>query len=93
LIKEVHYEPNVYAWMALFSACRVYGNVEMVDHIAKQVFELDHGNSARHVLLLDICVNISKLDINEVCSTTKIEKGCEEAFRVELLILMTRAYT
>jgi hypothetical protein len=28
-----------------------------------------------------------------VCSTTKIEKGCEEAFRVELLILMTRAYT
>jgi hypothetical protein len=43
----------------------------------QKVFELDHGNSAHHVLLLDICVNISKLDINEVCSTIKIKKGCE----------------
>jgi hypothetical protein len=89
----MHYEPNIYVWMPLLSDCKIYGNVEMVDHIAKQVLELDHGTLVGHVLLFDIYANTSKLDINEVCSTTKIKKGCEEAFRAELLILMTRAYT
>jgi pentatricopeptide repeat protein len=48
LIKEMHCEPNASVWMALLSACRVYGSVEMVDRIAKQVLELDCGNSADH---------------------------------------------
>jgi pentatricopeptide repeat protein len=48
LMKEMHCEPNASVWMALLSACRVYGSVEMVDHIAKQVLELDRGNSAGH---------------------------------------------
>ncbi|KAH8972307.1 hypothetical protein BDL97_02G188100 [Sphagnum fallax] len=48
LMKEMHCQPNASVWMALLSACRVYGSVEMVDHIAKQVLELDCGNSAGH---------------------------------------------
>ncbi len=31
----ISYEPNSYVWMALLGACRVHGNVEMGEHIAK----------------------------------------------------------
>jgi hypothetical protein len=28
-------QPHVGAWMALLSACRIHGNVEMAEHVAK----------------------------------------------------------
>jgi len=90
LIKEMHYEPNAYVWMALLSGCKVYGSVEMVDQLQNK-FELDHGNSIGHVMLSNTSMlDISKVDISEMCSITKIRKGCEEASRVELLIQVTR---
>jgi hypothetical protein len=33
LIKEMHYEPNAYVWMALRSGCKIYGSVEMVNQL------------------------------------------------------------
>jgi pentatricopeptide repeat protein len=34
-------QPHVGAWMALLSACRMHGNVEMAEHVAKQILELE----------------------------------------------------
>jgi hypothetical protein len=40
--------------MALLSACRIHGSVEMGEHIAKVVLELEPENAAVHVLLSNI---------------------------------------
>jgi hypothetical protein len=44
-------EPHVAAWIALLGACRIDGNVEMAERIAKQVLEMEPVNAAGYVLL------------------------------------------
>jgi hypothetical protein len=38
--------------MALLSMCRIHGNMEMAEHIAKQILEMKPENAAGYVLLL-----------------------------------------
>jgi len=35
MVMAMPYQPHVGAWMALLSACRIHGNVEMAEHFAK----------------------------------------------------------
>jgi pentatricopeptide repeat protein len=51
MIKAMPYNPNVSVWMALLGACRIHGNVEMAEHVAKQVLELEPENTTGYVLL------------------------------------------
>ncbi len=44
-------EPHVAAWIALLGACRIHGDVEMAECIAKQVLEMEPDNAAGYVLL------------------------------------------
>ncbi len=41
-------------WKTLLSACRIHGNVEMGEHVAKQVLRLDSENISVYILLSDI---------------------------------------
>jgi pentatricopeptide repeat protein len=41
LINMMFCAPHAVVWMALLCACSMHGNVEMGEHIAKQVVELD----------------------------------------------------
>jgi pentatricopeptide repeat protein len=43
-------KPDVASWMALLGACRIHGNVEMAEHVAKGVLELEPENAASYVL-------------------------------------------
>jgi pentatricopeptide repeat protein len=52
LIKSMPCEANVALLLALLGACRIHGNLEMGEHLAKQVLELDPGNVSAYVLLL-----------------------------------------
>jgi pentatricopeptide repeat protein len=54
MIKAMPYNPNVAVWMALLGSCRIHGNVEMAECVAKQVIELDPENAAGYVLLSNI---------------------------------------
>ncbi len=54
LIKMMPCEPSGSVWKALLGACRIHGNVEMGECIAKKVLELDPGNSASYVPLANI---------------------------------------
>jgi hypothetical protein len=47
-------QPHVGAWMALLSACRFHGNVEMAECVAKRILELEPDNAASYVLLSNI---------------------------------------
>jgi hypothetical protein len=40
--------------MALLGACRIHGNVEMGERVAKQFIELESENAAGYVLLANI---------------------------------------
>ncbi len=39
-------EPHVVAWIVLLGACRIHGDVEMAECIAKQVLEMEPDNAA-----------------------------------------------
>ncbi len=48
MIMAVPSKPHV-AWMALLGACRICGNVEMAERIAKQILEMEP------IMLLVMC--------------------------------------
>jgi pentatricopeptide repeat protein len=50
MIKVMPCEPDVTAWKALLGACRIHGNVEMGECVAKRVLELEPENAAGYVL-------------------------------------------
>jgi pentatricopeptide repeat protein len=51
LVMAMPCKPHVAAWMALLGACRIHGNVEMAERVAKRFLELEPENAAGYVLL------------------------------------------
>ncbi len=51
MVMEMPCHPHVGAWMALLSTCRIHGNVEMAEHVAKQILDLEPDSAAGYVLL------------------------------------------
>ncbi|CAM6073937.1 unnamed protein product [Sphagnum tenellum] len=78
LIKTMPFEPNVAVWKALLGACRVCGNVEMGERIAKEVIGLDPGNSAGYVLLSNIYAAAGKWDISADIQCQRLERGVKK---------------
>ncbi len=53
LVMAMPYEPHVAPWMSLLSTCRIHGNVEMAEHVANRILEMEPDN-AGYVLLSNI---------------------------------------
>ncbi len=53
-VMAMPYKPQVASWMVLLGACRICGNLEMAERIAKWVVELEPENAAGYVLLSNI---------------------------------------
>ncbi len=84
LIKRMPCEPNATVWMALLGACRIHGNLEMGECIARRVLESDPRNSAGYVLLSniyaaagnwDLSATVKKLRLEEVSGDSKATPG------------------
>lgn len=54
LVKSMPMGPQPRALGALLAACRTYGNVEIAEEIAEQLFELEPENTGNYVLLSSI---------------------------------------
>ncbi|CAM6061539.1 unnamed protein product [Sphagnum tenellum] len=54
MIKAMPYKPHANAWKALLGTCRIHGNVEMGERVAKQIVELEPDNASGYVLLSNI---------------------------------------
>jgi hypothetical protein len=54
MIKAMPGKPNVAVWKALLGACRIHGNVEMGECVAKQVLEQEPENAEGYVLLSNV---------------------------------------
>ncbi|CAK9193462.1 unnamed protein product [Sphagnum troendelagicum] len=51
MVMAIPCKPQVAAWVALLSTCRIHGNVEMAEFVAKQILEMEPDNAADYVLL------------------------------------------
>ncbi|WOL20615.1 hypothetical protein Cni_G29420 [Canna indica] len=54
-------------WGSLLGACRIHGNVEMGERLAKEILELQSGNSGIHTLIANIFAAADRWeDVNKV---------------------------
>eukprot|EP01018_Ginkgo_biloba_P006882 Gb_03550 [translate_table: standard] len=53
-IQNMPFEADAAVWGALLSACRIHCNIEIAEHAAQQLFELEPANAANYVLLSNI---------------------------------------
>jgi hypothetical protein len=49
-------KPHSAAWKALLGTCRIHGNAEMTERVAKQILEMEPHNATGYVLLSNIYV-------------------------------------
>jgi pentatricopeptide repeat protein len=54
MVMAMPYKPQVATWMALLGDCTIHGNVEMAEHVAKRILEMEPENAAGYVLLSNI---------------------------------------
>ncbi|CAM6069276.1 unnamed protein product [Sphagnum tenellum] len=71
-------KPHVAVWMALLSACRIHGHVEMAERIAKQILEMEPDNAAVYVLLSDIYAAGGNKHLCQTIEQQRKEKGVKK---------------
>jgi hypothetical protein len=50
MVMAMPWKPHVAAWMALLGVCRIHGNVEMAERVARQILEMEPDNAADYGL-------------------------------------------
>ncbi|KAI9384290.1 hypothetical protein POPTR_012G041200v4 [Populus trichocarpa] len=72
LIEGMQMEPSSIVWVALLSGCRIHANVELGEHAAKQLLELNSENDGSYTLLSNIYANARRWkDVARVRSLMK----------------------
>jgi hypothetical protein len=64
--------------MALLGACRIHGNVEIAERVAKQILEMDPENAVSYVLLSSIYASAGKGHLCENVEWQRKEKGAQK---------------
>eukprot|EP01018_Ginkgo_biloba_P024066 Gb_36172 [translate_table: standard] len=54
LINKMPIKPDAAVWGSLLGACRIHANIELGEHVAERLFELDPKNAAPFVVLSNI---------------------------------------
>jgi pentatricopeptide repeat protein len=78
MVMEIPCKPQVAAWMALLSTCRIHGDVEMAEHVAKQILEMEPDNAANYVLLSNIYAAAGNRHLCENVEWQRKEKGVKK---------------
>ncbi|CAK9193482.1 unnamed protein product [Sphagnum troendelagicum] len=78
MVLAMPYKPQVAAWMALLGACRIHGNVEMGERVAKQVLELEPENAAGYVLLSNLYTATGNRDLSENVERQRKERSVKK---------------
>jgi pentatricopeptide repeat protein len=71
-------KPQVAALMALLSASRIHGNMEMAERVAKQILEMEPENATGYVLLSNICAAAGNRHLCENVERQRKEKGAKK---------------
>jgi hypothetical protein len=66
---------NMAPWMALLGTCRIHGNVEMAEPIAKWILEMELENAAGYVVLSNIYAAAGNRHLCENVERQRMAKG------------------
>jgi pentatricopeptide repeat protein len=61
-INRMPTKPTADVWGSLLGSCRIHKNLELGEHVAEQLFELDPKNAAHYVLLSHIYAEAGRWD-------------------------------
>eukprot|EP01018_Ginkgo_biloba_P030326 Gb_08619 [translate_table: standard] len=62
IIKKMPFDPGAVVWGGLLSACRIHHNVELGEHVAELLFELEPENPGNYALLSNIYAEAGRWD-------------------------------
>ncbi|CAK9253966.1 unnamed protein product [Sphagnum jensenii] len=77
MIKVMPGKPYVPAWRALLAACKIHGNVEMGERVAKQFLESEPENAVDYVLLSNVYAAAGNRHLCENVELKRQERGVE----------------
>eukprot|EP01018_Ginkgo_biloba_P031908 Gb_25357 [translate_table: standard] len=81
-IKRMPVKPNAAVWGSLLGACRIHGNIELSNHVAERLLELEPENAAHYVLLSNIYAAAGRWDdienVRKIMKDRRVKKkpGC-----------------
>ncbi len=78
MMKAMPCKPHVAPSMVLLGNCRIHGNVEMGEHVAKQILGLEPGNAAGYMLLSKIYAAAGNRHLSESVEWPRKEKGVKK---------------
>ncbi|CAK9269740.1 unnamed protein product [Sphagnum jensenii] len=78
MVKAMPCKPQVAALMALLGACRIHGNMEMAERVAKQILEMEPENATGYVLLSNIYAAAGNRHLCENVERQRKEKGAKK---------------
>ncbi len=74
MVMAITWKPHVAAWMTLLGACRIHGNVEMAECVARRILE-QPDNAAGYGLLSNMYAAAGNLHLCENVKCSRDEKG------------------
>ncbi|KAH9305503.1 hypothetical protein KI387_009907, partial [Taxus chinensis] len=93
VIEQMPLQPNESVWGALLSACRVYGNTELGECAAKQLFTLAPEKSGYYVLLSNIYAEAGRWDDASTIRKLMSERGLKKEPGCSVIELKNRVHS
>eukprot|EP01018_Ginkgo_biloba_P026033 Gb_07043 [translate_table: standard] len=78
MIKEMPLEPDTGVWAALLSACRIHCSVELAEHVAERLLELDSHDAGTYVLMSNIYAAAGRWDDVAKMRTIMKDRGLKK---------------
>eukprot|EP00253_Pinus_taeda_P001092 PITA_01092 len=71
ILDKMPLKPDTSLWVSLLGACRIHNNIELGEHVAENLFELDCNDAAPYVLLSSLYAATGRWnDIEKAMSTS-----------------------
>eukprot|EP01018_Ginkgo_biloba_P034140 Gb_28037 [translate_table: standard] len=91
-IKNMPLEPSAGVWGALLAACRIHCNIELGEHVAEHLFNVDSENAGCYVLLSNIYAAAGRWDDVFKVRTMIKERGLKKSPGCSLIEVNNRVH-
>eukprot|EP01018_Ginkgo_biloba_P011240 Gb_08862 [translate_table: standard] len=92
-IKRMPLQPNAGVWAALLGACRIHGNIELGEHVANCLFELEPEETGNYVLLSNMYAVAGRWDDVEKVRTMMKDRGLKKTPGCSLIEVNNRIHS